>query len=205
MAHFTHSTILLGLALSSLWFIETPAQAQAQNLVQNPGFETGDFTDWTVVSPRGDTIVRPSTTSIPAHSGNYYVNFGDFTGFGSISQTLSTVSGQQYILSYWLANYPNPNNGATPNEFRVTVGGTLLSDVVNVPYQPYQEYTDSFVATGPSTILQLAGENTPYALQFDDVSVTPTSSVPEVSTLATALLGVLPLAFLLLRCQRQAR
>jgi hypothetical protein len=49
-----------------------------QNIVLNGGFETGDFTDWTLNTNgvQGDTIVDNGGTGISPHAGNYYAAFG---------------------------------------------------------------------------------------------------------------------------------
>ena len=50
------------------------------NLVQNPGFETGDFTGWTV---SGDI----SAFAGSAHSGTYSAAFDDAISQGSLTKT----------------------------------------------------------------------------------------------------------------------
>jgi hypothetical protein len=179
------------LALATLALCTLTMPSNAQNLVQNPDFEAGNNGDWTIVTTSGSTQI--SSHVYPGggpHTGSYYGLFGDFTfAPGSISQALSTVAGQNYTLNYFLANFGEGAN-ASPNEFSVSVDSTVLSDLVNIPTQPYTEYSFGFTATGPSTTLTFTGGDTPFGLFLDDVSVTATeSSTPEPGP-AALLAGV---------------
>src|SRR5690349_18513809 len=79
-----------------------PMMARAQESVMNGGFETGDFTNWTVVDNSGDTFVdNGSNTGIAPHSGSYLAALGPVRSLGSLSQTLITATGQSYLLSLW--------------------------------------------------------------------------------------------------------
>jgi hypothetical protein len=78
--------------------------AQSQNVLTNGGFETGDFTGWTLGKQfDGDNrcSVLQGITSAPedVNSGSYaaYMNTDCVTIF---SQTLSTVVGQQYEITF---------------------------------------------------------------------------------------------------------
>ncbi|HUC84231.1 MAG TPA: protease pro-enzyme activation domain-containing protein, partial [Candidatus Acidoferrales bacterium] len=81
-----------------------------QNIVQNGGFETGDFSDWTLV---GDTITVRSVCNIVAtdadypglvHSGTYGAFLGQSGYPATLSQALTTTPGQNYLVSFWLDN-----------------------------------------------------------------------------------------------------
>ena len=82
------------------------------NLVVNGGFETGDFTDWLL---RGDSVFTFVGSDLP-HSGKYAADLGTSVqgGVVSIEQSLSTIPGKPYLLSFWLEN-----DGGTPNSFAV--------------------------------------------------------------------------------------
>ena len=97
-----------------------------QSLVQNGGFETGDFTGWTLV---GNTIVynwRGNSTVYDAvedaasgydvvHSGTYGAFLGD-DQLATLSQSLTTVAGQNYLLSFWLDNPVSGSVQAIPGQ-----------------------------------------------------------------------------------------
>lgn len=190
MPRCTRNAILFPFALAILWCFGK--SAGAQNLVQNPGFETGNFTGWTLISPQTLTVVKQTTTPFPAENGSFYASFGDFFHAASLTQTLSTVVGQHYSLDYFLANF---NTTGTSNEFTVSVGGNLLADLVNIHTQtPYQDHPVTFTATGTSTVLQFTGiiGNPQTPLSLDNVSVTP---IPEASALVTVMLALIPLAW----------
>ena len=88
-------------------------------LVQNGGFETGDFTDWSL---SGDSSYAQVATgnanlgdrTISPHSGNCMALLGTLESDGYLTQTLATAPGQRYVLTCWL----NSPDGLTPNEFR---------------------------------------------------------------------------------------
>ena len=94
--------LLLYILLTAMLLERTPKlDAQpVQNLVQNPGFETGDFTGWNVYT--GIYSYAAVETNL-VHSGSYSANFGVENGdTGFLGQTLSTEVGASYSISFWL-------------------------------------------------------------------------------------------------------
>ena len=152
-----------------------PADA---NLIANGGFESGDFTGWTItLAENGSNL---AVVPFNAHSGNYAASFGAFLAdLDAISQTFPTVPGTVYHLSFWLSN------GFDNNEFRVTLGGVVVLDLIDSGTIPYTQFNFTGLATGSSMTLEFAGRNSPSFTTLDDVSVT---AVPDRGS-AVSLLG----------------
>ena len=144
-----------------------------QSIVNNGGFETGDFTGWTLNASSRYNFV--TTSSGWVHSGSHGVALGQSGSLGSLSQTLTTSPGQNYLLSLWVAN-PQTRYGATPNQFLVQWNGTTIFSQANLPFTTWTNLQFIVTATGASTVLRLGFEDTPYYLGLDDISVNPISS-----------------------------
>jgi hypothetical protein len=163
--------------------------ASADNLVVNGGFEDPAGPEqygpgWTAYRVDGNPLDDNTITGY-AHSGSQAACFGEEECDGVITQTLSTVAGQQYLFSFWFAS-----DGGTPNDFSAKFGDTTVFSVVNAPSQPYEYYSYQLTATSATTPISFAGMNVPGYLDLDDVSVTP---VPEPSTLVLLAIGVVSL------------
>ncbi len=161
------------------------------NLVANPGFETGDFTGWTVNDPSMFTGVGSNPTF--AQEGNHYAYLGANPDVGSLSQNLSTVVGASYNLSFWLAN--DFTAGLDPtNSFEVFWNGVSILTLTNAPVFDYTQFNfTNLVATGASTTLEFRYRHGNDFFRLDDVSV----QVPEsLSTAWLACPAVLLFGFL---------
>ena len=181
------NTLAAGTYTANVWFTnQTGGGASnrlftllvSQPLVQNGGFETGDFTGWTL---NGDTVidgepinaVATRDGSVHPHSGSYLAELGEPNVLAYLSQTAPTLAGQSYLLSLWL-NSPTISGGNLPNEFSVSWNGNTLFDQANIP--PISGWTNlQFVvtATGANTVLQIGGRDDRSYLCLDDVSLTP--------------------------------
>jgi hypothetical protein len=157
-----------------------------QSIIQNGGFETGDFTGWTLNESDGpySLVDDRSVSRIHPHSGTYLAALGHPTNVAFLSQTLVTTPGQSYLLSLWF-NSPNVAGGNTPNEFSVSWGGNSLFDQVNIPVISVWTNLQFIVAAASSsTILQFGERVDPWFLGLDDVSVVP---IPAASFQTAAL------------------
>jgi parallel beta-helix repeat protein len=145
------------------------------NLVVNGGFETGNFTGWTIGPYQPDqTIISPNSDS-----GQFAAALGPAGGDGSLSQDLATTPGQHYTLDFWLANM-----STATNDFTVTWGGTKVMGLVNQAAQGYTEYQFDVVATSSVTHLEFDYRQDPTQWRLDDISVVAadmTSAAPTVS------------------------
>ena len=176
------------------------------NLVANCGFESGDFTSWTI----GGNTLDPIQGGIPeyygldafdAHSGNFgaYMSqdFSVNTSAVTLSQTLATVVGEQYMVSFWLEQDSAPQVGFA-HTFSATWAGTTILSLTPTVAAPgsvgvFNQYSFTETATTANTILSFAFENDDNYWSFDDTSV----GVPEPST--GILAGMALCALLLLR------
>jgi hypothetical protein len=144
------------------------------SIVQNGGFETGDFTDWTLAGNTNDTLVVESAAY--AHSGLYGVQAGPSGSPVFISQTLATTPGQAYLISCWVNN----PEGATPNAFLLSWQGTNLANETNISATNWTNIQATAVAAGASARLAFGIQDNPGYLGLDDISVAP---VPQPSFL----------------------
>jgi hypothetical protein len=141
------------------------------SIVGNGGFETGAFPPWTQVGNTGSTSVSGSY----AHAGSFGGQFGPVTTLGGITQTIDTIPGKSYVLSFWLEN----PSGGTGTEFRAIWNGILLVDQVNPAASGWTLYTLNVVATGPSTTIEFDFRHDPAWWGFDDVGVTPAPQIQD--------------------------
>ena len=171
------------------------ARCALANLVANPGFETGDFTGWTVT---GDGI---GIDTVFPNTGNFDAFFSALTtdpNPGVLSQMLATTASQSYILSFALLD----EAGFSGDTFTVTLGGftaVITGDQAAPPGNLPSGYTAEMFAV-PSA--DIAGDDT-LAFQglndlasgidwnLDDVSVTAAAAVPEPPTMALLAIALL--------------
>ncbi len=142
-------------------------------IVQNGGFETGDFTDWTL---NGNVFVNSVSSGSPiaGYAGKYAAALGQGFSLGYLSQSLTTSPGQAYLLSLWLEN---PQSG-TPNQFLVDwntnafVTNTIFNQA-NMNSFAWTNLQFIVVAAGPSSTLAFGFRDDPAFLGLDDISLTP--------------------------------
>lgn len=136
-------------------------------LVQNGGFEAASFTNWTASGGSGSV----SASSTYLHSGTYGTQLGPTT-MGYLSQTLTTVPGQAYVLSFWLKNV----GAGSPESFQAGWNSSNVYTLTNPAVFAWSNLTFIVTATNASTVLQFAFLNSPSYFGLDDISVTPTNN-----------------------------
>src|SRR5579862_1556026 len=184
--------------------------AWATNIVSDPSFESGTPNSYTGAMGDG-WVVTAGTGAIcnditfagcgdagSGHTGNQMAFLDWSNTLDTTTQTLTTVMGQYYTISYWVA-------GSEANFLEVTFSGSTLFDGtsptggVGSP-SDYVEYTFNATATSTSTVLAFSGQRTVSGeILVDDVSVT---AVPEPTPwllTAASLLGLGALRFKLRR------
>jgi hypothetical protein len=138
-----------------------------RQLVQNGGFETSSFSDWTYVG--NSTYATVTFNSSYVYSGTYGAQFGPSDSLGFLSQNLPTVGGVRYLLSFWL---DNPLAG-TPNEFNVSWNGNVLFDETNLAALPWTNMQFIVSTATTNSALQFGFRNDPAFFGLDDVSLSP--------------------------------
>jgi PEP-CTERM motif/Protein of unknown function (DUF1757) len=158
-------------------------QASAAELVQNGGFETGNFAGWTQSGNTG-------ATGVAAGNGNGST-FGAFLGpvgsIGTLTQMLNTVANQTYSISFDLRNL----RADAFNSFQVLFGGVQIyaSGAGGFPasYLTFNGFTGT--STGAQTALVFNFRQDPSYYLLDNVSVQGLAAVPEPATWMMLLLG----------------
>ncbi len=197
----TETMRLPTLALIALFSLAT-AVAPAQNLVTNPGFETGDFTGWTL-SGGG----APEVDAGVGHTGTYAASLGAVPpDVNNLSQVLPTTPGQEYTLTFFAQTPEYDIQPGSPNSLAVYFGGNLIGGPFEVPDNAdYEEYSYKVTATSSSSELLFAITNDFDYTQLDDISVIAAGSVavPEPGLSALLLVAGSGVGALWLRRRRR--
>jgi hypothetical protein len=211
-----------GIAIASALFLFLLCGSQAKadicgsnpsNLVVNCGFESStEFAGWTLsgndVPGEQDNLYGVESGIDPVlgigpNSGSNQVFIGDLVENSlTLSQTMFTNVGEQYVVSFFLAQGQGNGPGAENNVFTATFGGATVENLVNVGEQGYTFYSGIVTATGPTSVLNLTGANEVGFFLPDDTSVTP---MPEPSSFALMMLGMGLIGYMSLRKSRLCR
>lgn len=186
-----------GFAAMVLFVAMSSGMAKADNLVNNAGFEdpTNKFNGWVTQSFSGESFTGwantgtgSAVTGCVGHDACIDAINGAYIG-----QTINTVAGQTYTLSFWVGEDWGPTS-----EMAIYWNGTLVADVLNPSNAatigivgPWRQYIYSgLVATGGLTYFQVNGRDDPSMIAFDDFDVH--AEVPEPASLfllGTGLVG----------------
>ncbi len=167
--------------------------ARAINLITNGGFETGDFTGWTLGGNTGFTFVDCGPFVVSPHTGACAAALGAIGSVNSLSQTIPTVLGGTYLVSFW-----EESDGEPPNSFQANWDGNpVFGPVVDDSAHGYINHTFTLVASTTSTTLGLEflSQNDKGFLGLDDISVEAVGvdAVPEPASLTLVGLGLVGL------------
>jgi hypothetical protein len=182
----------------------SPASA---NLLTNGSFESGAFvnqgnqtmvlpvgsstmTDWTVVADQLAWINAGNPWGLSAQDGNFFLDFTAYpTGapFGGVTQTIATMPGEQYELSFYLGSYTQ-RWGGPPVSIQASAAGTsqTFSVTTTSTASTWTPFSMLFTASSPSTAVSLVGTAGFQYIGLDNVSVTGLGppAVPEPGSFA---------------------
>jgi len=175
VGNYTNGILILDATDGFALYCQFTLQVQ-QTLVQNGGFETGNFSGWTESGNTSGIAVTKASQYV--HSGQWGARLGPSGSLGYLSQTVPTAAGQAYLLSLWL----DSPDGKTPNEFSVAWNGTLLFDQIDLGKIGWTNLQFTVTATGQGSILQLGFRDDPSFLGLDDVSLVPIQTQTLVAT-----------------------
>jgi hypothetical protein len=197
---------ILKLALAAAAFSAIPTVASAQ--VTNGGFEQpvlppgttccitvaapGSIPGWDVTSGDINIVVGTYSSSPPgtnlAYEGDQYLDLVGESGAGSIEQTIATVAGQTYMLTFAYSN--NIFGGAalaSANYLIASLGGVVIHGTASATDLDWTVFTGTFVGTGSDTLSFTSILDAQNGSVFlDGVSI---AAVPEASTWAMMILG----------------
>lgn len=159
------AALLLGLAASP----KTKA-----GLIVNPGFETGSFSGWATTGPY-----------LRVEGGGHSGSFDAYCGAGTsdngtigdlLSQTFTTVPGQNYNISIWV----NGSSSGQFGEIYIQWDNSKVLDLSDPDFSGWTELQVTATATSSSSSVGFGSRNQPAAYSFDDANV---SVVPEPSAM----------------------
>lgn len=177
-------------SLITLFFVlatafAVPRTAKAANLVQNPGFETGDLTDWYLTGDPAHMYVGADDP----HSGTYAFDGSPTGGAGYLNQDFSGLGNNQYNLQFYL---DLRNTGA--NLFQVQWDGKLVYQLSNYGTTGYQlvqiNGLPGSVGTDTLTFGFIGNEQTTWSLDDVDLEQMGTPEPGTLMLLGSGVLGV---------------
>jgi hypothetical protein len=187
----TRKLLLLG-------FVTCVAMSAAPNLVTNGSFSSG-LSGWTTHTCATCEAAGWSTSSVPSDPGTpppgataaaitlcVGALCNDPAAGDDLSQTLTTVPGQTYTLSFYYDAGVNSGFDGDITDLQVYWNGSAVpvSSIENASASTWEVYSYNVVATGTSTVLEFTGRQDPATLYLTNVSVTAGGSVltPPPST-----------------------
>jgi hypothetical protein len=195
------------------------SHAFAQNLLTNGSFELGnypwgnsgqgpnaadlppgstDITGWTLNLGSDVAALEPGNPDgIVPEDGNVSLDltgYQDASPYGGVTQSLSTVPGDDYDLTFWIGVQNSDPGQNGPASVTAIAGSTiaLFTNTLTRSGNQWEQFEMPFTATSSTTAISLIGEYTAGGVYIglDNVSVV---AVPEPASLSLLTLGGLGL------------
>jgi len=181
--------------VAAAFFAALPADSARADLIVNGGFETGDFTGWSVEPASAGSAVGVTTVAGSGSSQSVYFAAYELVP-DSFFQTVSSVAGKSYALSFQLRN-----DFVDDDFFQVLWEGSVVTEMSPVahPDGSWRQYTFQVTATTPGSELRFSAYDLLGYIYLDDVSLVEVAAVPSP---ASAALGVIGAGFVILRRRR---
>jgi hypothetical protein len=198
--------------------------ASAQNLLLNPGFETGSFAPWVA----RDWVIEMTDSGVSAHTGAFYADTGCVGGGCIVAapgsgawfyQDIATTPSATYTLSFYYASGQGGEDNTAelqvlwgPTSGPPTTGGAG-SCTANCVYDNQTIGNTSYIhvsvgpltATSASSRVEFLGRQDPAQMGIDDVCLVQTgsssagcislSNTPVPPSVLLALLGLACIGF----------
>ncbi|MBS1717456.1 MAG: DUF642 domain-containing protein [Armatimonadetes bacterium] len=195
------------------------ASLASANLLVNGSFENGDFqnngggadslalgstaiTGWTTVSNELVWLNATNSYYVIPQDGSYSLDltgYHDAYPYGGVSQTVSTVAGGKYHLSYYYGGLVlySGNAGVEATAVDGSTSAVLLDQVNYDTFadnsNTYNRVDLDFVATGTSTIISFIGASPKGGTNYiglDNVDLEGGSAVPEPASMIAISAGI---------------
>jgi Protein of unknown function (DUF642) len=187
------------LTLLAILIALAAVDARASNLLTNGSFELGTFTSqgqdtetfaagattmtgWTTVGNRVSWIGATNPFFLSAQDGSFFLDLTGYdTGapFGGVTQSVATVVGNQYDLSFYLGSY-TAEWGGPPVSIVASAGGTstTFADSLSHTSSTWTPEDLKFTATATATQITLTGSAGSQYIGLDNVSLVDIGTVP---------------------------
>jgi len=176
--------------------------ADPNDPVANCGFETGDFTGWTLSGAYALAQTNLfGVDSYDAYSGNFGAYFGNTASTPGtyaaannlvMTQSMTLEAGRQYTLSFELAQTTPVFTGYT-NFFSATFDGVMeMSETAAAATSGFVDYTYTVTGSGADS-LAFSFQNDDGDWSLDDIDL---SQIPEPSSMALFGVGLAGLGLL---------
>lgn len=147
---------------------------------------------WSII---GDTVAwidTPNPYGLAANEGDYFLDLTNYQAgapFGGVTQTISTMAGHKYLLTFDLGS---SSRWGLPDGLTATAGSasqSFLSTLTGI--NNWENHVLEFTASGDTTVISFRGNAGNNYIGLDNVTIRDlgVGGVPEPATWAMLLTG----------------